>query len=150
MTHFGTEPYKLVRNNAPSTSIEAACQVNTTKLEKLVYESILKFGERGCIAHDVETMHADKAPESIHARFSTLFQKGLIEYTGEKRKGKYTRMQRVARAIVGGPISPVPKRTKNNTKTAHTDNALAWLLMSAHTDDEHVATAIRILRRASE
>jgi len=51
---FGTEPHKLVRKYDPATSIEAASKVDSTRLEKLVLETIESFGVRGCISDEVQ------------------------------------------------------------------------------------------------
>ena len=53
---FGTPAHKLVRKDDPITSHEAAQKVDTTKLEKMVYEAIASFGEQGCISDDILNM----------------------------------------------------------------------------------------------
>ena len=40
---FGTETYKLVRRESPPTSYEAADSIDSTKLEKLVFDTIRSF-----------------------------------------------------------------------------------------------------------
>ncbi len=40
---FGTHRKKLVRTNDPDTSHAAAASVNTTDLERMVYEAICKY-----------------------------------------------------------------------------------------------------------
>ena len=49
---FGTEAFKLVRREDPTTSHEAAQTVDTTKLERIVYEAIKGF-PNGCISDEV-------------------------------------------------------------------------------------------------
>jgi len=95
---FGTEPKFLVRATDPITSYEAAVTVNTTKTEELVYEAIAKY-PNGCISDDLEKDLPNIHSRSITPRFAPLIRKGFIEDTGEKRKGKSGRYQRVMKAI---------------------------------------------------
>ena len=109
---FGTEPYKLVRSNDPETSVEAACGIDTTDLERKVYEVVASFGRNGCIANDVEARLLSHASHTITPRFRPLLNKGLIEETGEKRVGIYGRNQRVVRVREGEPpaVKKAPER----------------------------------------
>lgn len=97
---FGTAFRKLVRRNAPETSIVAAALLNTSELEEMVYSTIKDFGHNGCIQDDVLRRHASYPYSSITARFRALIDKGLLEETGDKRPGNSGRMQRVLRAVV--------------------------------------------------
>ena len=94
---FGTEPFKLVRNQDPTTSHQAAQAVDTTKLETLVYEAIKGFPD-GCISDEILEMYPNYPYSSITARYKSLLDKGFIEVTGVKR-GKFGRNQRVMKAI---------------------------------------------------
>jgi hypothetical protein len=94
---FGTDPHKLVRLNDPSTSHEAAQAVDTTKLERIVYEAIQSFPE-GCISDEVLEALPNYRYSSITPRYKALLEKGLIEITGTK-EGRSGRNQRVMRAI---------------------------------------------------
>jgi len=93
---FGTAPFKLVRNQDPTTSHQAAQVVDTTKLESLVYEAIKSHPE-GCISDEILEMYPNYPYSSITARYRALLDKGFIEVTGVKR-GKFGRNQRVMRA----------------------------------------------------
>jgi len=93
---FGTEPFKLVRKEDPTTSHEAAQAVDTTKLERIVYEAIQSFPE-GCISDEVLEALPDHRYSSITPRYKALLQKGFIEITGTK-EGRSGRNQRVMRA----------------------------------------------------
>ena len=93
---FGTEPFKLVRKEDPTTSHQAAQAVDTTKLETMVYEAIKGFPE-GCISDDILGMFPNYPYSSITARYRALLDKGFIEVSGVKR-GKFGRNQRVMRA----------------------------------------------------
>ena len=92
---FGTEPFKLVRKEDPTTSHQAAQKVDTTKLESLVYEAIKGFPD-GCISDEILEMYPNYPYSSITARYKSLLDKGFIEVTGVRR-GKFGRNQRVMR-----------------------------------------------------
>ena len=94
---FGTEAFKLVRKEDPSTSHEAAKGVDTTKLERIVYEAIKGF-PNGCISDEVLEALPDHRYSSITPRYKALLQKGFIEITGTK-DGRSGKKQRVMRAI---------------------------------------------------
>jgi len=93
---FGTEPFKLVRNQDPTTSHQAAQAVDTTKLEKMVYEAIKNFPD-GCISDEILEKYPQYSYSSITARYRALLDKGLIEVSGVKR-GKFGRNQRIMKA----------------------------------------------------
>ena len=93
---FGTAPFKLVRNQDPTTSHQAAQAVDTTKLESLVYEAIKGFPD-GCISDEILEMYPNYPYSSITARYRALLDKGFIEVTGVKR-GRFGRNQRIMRA----------------------------------------------------
>jgi hypothetical protein len=95
---FGTPAHKLVRRDDPITSFEAALNVDTSKLEKMVYEAIASFGEEGCISDDVLNLFPFFPYSSITARYKKLHTAGLIEITGV-RKGRSGKNQRVMRAV---------------------------------------------------
>jgi len=92
---FGTEPKKLVRKDSIDTSIEAAYVVDTTFLEELVYRAIYSFGRSGCISDNILGMYNEYPYSSITARYRALLDKGYIVDTGERRKGKSGKNQRV-------------------------------------------------------
>jgi len=93
---FGTEPFKLVRNQDPTTSHQAAQAVDSTKLEQMVYEAIKSHPE-GCISDEILAMYPNYPYSSITARYRALLDKDLIEVSGVKR-GKFGRNQRVMKA----------------------------------------------------
>ena len=90
---FGTEPFKLVRKEDPTTSHQAAQAVDSTKLEQMVYEAI-KSHPDGCISDEILEMYPNYPYSSITARYRALLDKDLIEVTGVKR-GKFGRNQRI-------------------------------------------------------
>ena len=93
---FGTEPFKLVRNQDPTTSHQAAQGVDTKKLEQMVYEAIKSFQD-GCISDQILAMYPNYPYSSITARYRALLDKDLIEVSGVKR-GKFGRNQRIMKA----------------------------------------------------
>ena len=94
---FGTPAFKLARREDPTTSHQAAQAVDTTNLERMVYEAI-KSHPDGCISDDILGMFPNYPYSSITARYKSLLDKGFIEVTGVKR-GKFGRNQRIMRAI---------------------------------------------------
>jgi hypothetical protein len=92
---FGTAINRLVRKNDPETSFDAATKIDTTKMEKLVYEAICGFPD-GCISDDILAMFPQYPYSTITARYKALYEKGFIIIDGV-RKGKSGRNQRVMR-----------------------------------------------------
>jgi hypothetical protein len=84
----------LFRKNDPQTSFEAAEKVDTSRLEKLVYEAIKGFGEAGCISDQILEMFPSMPYSSITERYKALLDKGFIQINGT-RLGKSGRQQRV-------------------------------------------------------
>ena len=95
---FGTEPFKMVRKDDPDTSMDAAEKVDSTTLERQVYEVIAKHPD-GCIAEEVMSHFPNHGVQTISPRFAPLLRKGLIEDTGERRKATTGHSQRVLKAI---------------------------------------------------
>ena len=100
---FGTWVGKLYRKDAPETSVQAAHQTNTATLEELVYNILVEAGSKGMISDEVRDVCQKRynitSYSSVTARYKSLYDKGLIAYTGEKRKGKSGKQQRVMHAI---------------------------------------------------
>lgn len=88
----------LARHTDPSTSHEAAASFDPTYLESVVLEAIRKFPE-GATQDDILGALPDVSHSSITPRFRPLLRKGLIEETGDKRKGKSGSRQRVMKAV---------------------------------------------------
>lgn len=94
MSIFGTYWRKLVRNDSPITSIEAAEKVDSAHLEQRVYEAIAKHPD-GAIQDEILADMPGYPYSSVTARFSVLLNKGLVVDTGLTRPGKSGRQQRV-------------------------------------------------------
>jgi hypothetical protein len=97
---FGTAPKFLYRREGPDTSKEAAELVDSTFLERLVYETILSFGKIGCISDQIRERNPGYPYSSITARYSALLTKGYVIDTGERRRGKSGRNMRVMVAAI--------------------------------------------------
>lgn len=98
MDDFFKELWKIVRRDAPATSIEAAKSVvhKLPDMEQLVYDVICEF-EEGCIQDQVLALLPHYPYSSVTARFRGLLDKGYIIDTGETRPGKSGRQQRVVK-----------------------------------------------------
>ena len=98
---FDTPAYKLARRYDPSTSYEAAKSIDPSKMQKVVLECLRKTGP--AIYDEVlvwaRKMYGIQSSSSVSSRFNELQKKGLIELTGQKRKGRSGRQQREWRAI---------------------------------------------------
>ena len=90
----------LARTHDPKTSWEAADQVNTNRLEKIVLDCIKSYGNDGAIHDDVwnslSLAGGIRVREgSITPRYAQLEKKGLIYRDGTTRKGGMGRSQLV-------------------------------------------------------
>lgn len=86
------------RHTDPETSHEAADSIDTTELERIVYETIKMF-PNGCIGDDVVKMLPQFGSQTISPRYAPLIRKGWVIDTGEKRKARSGRSQRVMKAV---------------------------------------------------
>lgn len=86
------------RRTDPETSHEAADSIDTTELERIVYDTIKMF-PNGCIGDDVVKMLPQFGIQTISPRYAPLIRKGWVVDTGEKRKARSGRSQRVMKAI---------------------------------------------------
>ena len=91
------ETRALARHDSPDTSKAAASLVSLTKLEAMVLDAIASYGPPGCISDEIRRKYPTIPYSSITARFAALMDRGLIEDTGQRRKGGSSRMQRVVR-----------------------------------------------------
>jgi hypothetical protein len=86
-----------VRYTDPETSHEAAGSIDTTELERIVYETIKMF-PNGCISDEVLRMLPTFTHQTISPRYAPLIRKGWVIDTGERRKARSGRSQRVMKA----------------------------------------------------
>ena len=90
-----TEAYKLVRRDDPSTSHDAAQQMDATAMESIVADAIWGFRAEGAIADQVCDALPQHAYNSITPRFKPLKEKGIVIVDGTRRKAKSGRGQMV-------------------------------------------------------
>ena len=95
---FGSEPKFMARASDPITSMEAAESIDSTRLEQMVYEVVAQY-PNGCTSDEVMMHFPDHGVQTISPRFAPLIRKGFIEDTGEKRKARSGRSQRVMKII---------------------------------------------------
>ena len=89
-----TPAYKLARSGDPSTSHDAADQLDVNRMEKKVLQAINMFPD-GCISDDVLDRMSHIRYSTVTARYKQLKEKGLVIVDGTKRKGKSGRQQLV-------------------------------------------------------
>lgn len=94
---FGTDSHYLHQSNAIDTSVAAAKQVNTTKMERIALNIINIFGEAGCTGPQVDEIYSGKT--SLQPRFRALLDRGEIFDTGIRVEGETKRKLRVVAAI---------------------------------------------------
>ena len=75
------------RSTDPYTSHEAAESIDTTVLERLVYETIRMF-PNGCISDEVLRLLPTYTHQTISPRYAPLIRKGWVIDTGERRKAR--------------------------------------------------------------
>lgn len=92
---FETPAYKLVRREDPSTSHDAAEQLDVNAMERVVYRAIESFGDDGCISDDVLDLLAGYRYSTVTARYKQLKEKGLVIVDHRKRYAKSGRQQLV-------------------------------------------------------
>lgn len=99
---FHTPSNELHRSTDCETSREAAESIDTSRMEALVYDIVLASGNYGTTLDEVTQKmqkYGDFESSSISPRIAPLIRKGLLEKTGDKRKGKRGRNQQVVRAV---------------------------------------------------
>lgn len=86
------------RATDPSTSAEAAASFDPTDMEQVVLGAVMVF-PNGATQDDVVNLLEPYGYRygTITPRFRPLLNKGLLVETGEKRKGKSGRSQRVVK-----------------------------------------------------
>ena len=84
--NFGTEPRKIIRRHAPVTSIEAGKAVDTTGMERTIFELIQKQDQdRGLTAKEAARI-LNKELNQISGRFTGLKIKALIELVPDVKR----------------------------------------------------------------
>jgi hypothetical protein len=140
----------LARNTDPDTSHAAAAAVDARGLCEIIYRVISGYPD-GCIADDVEAALPHILSHSLTPRYRQMIDAGMIEVTGEKRKGDSGHYQQVRR-VLPPPFQPPVKQSLATRKELV--NALEemvntfsmYRIMSAQ-EMETIDAANKILRR---
>jgi hypothetical protein len=97
----GQYEFSLFKNNDIAETSLLAYDVilpNLARIQQEVLEVIKSFGQQGCISDEVRGVMDTSNYGTVTGRFSELFRKGFIEYSGT-RKGQSGRYQRVMVAL---------------------------------------------------
>jgi hypothetical protein len=105
-----TDPKLMARATDPDTSHEAAQRVNATALETLVLDIIRSYPE-GCTSDEILWILPDHRIDSVSPRYAALLRKGYIIDTGERRKARSGRSQRVMKAVAPEDVKPLNRLT---------------------------------------
>jgi len=103
----------LARDTDPATSHAAAESVDALGLCLKVYGVMAEWGSNGCIADDVGEALPDILSHSLTPRYKQMVEMGMIEVTGEQRKGHSGRYQQVRRTL---PPPFIPQSKKLSTR----------------------------------
>lgn len=93
----------------PETSKLAADLVDASKLMRIIYHEMTKFGDNGCIGDELFDALPDMDKWTIAPRFIQMINRGYIEKTGEKRRGHHNNRPQEVRRILHPPFKPKPK-----------------------------------------
>ena len=94
----------FARNTDPDTSHAAAESVDALGLCEIIYKVMARYPD-GCIADDVEAALPHILSHSLTPRYRQMVDAGMIEITGEKRKGNSGHYQQVRR-VLPPPFQP--------------------------------------------
>ena len=92
---FDTPAFKLVRRDDPDTSHDAAESLPVSDMERIVADTIARFGAAGAISDQIVDALPHLRYSTITARYKQLKEKGLVKVDDRKRKGKSGRNQLV-------------------------------------------------------
>lgn len=105
----------LARNTDPDTSHAAAKSTNAGKLMGEIYAVMKWYGLDGCIADDVQASLPDVLSHSLTPRYRQMIERGMIELTGETRRGNSGRQQQLRRVLPRPWVRVVNERRINTT-----------------------------------
>ena len=100
----------FARNTDPDTSHAAAEAVDALGLCEIIYKVMARYPD-GCISDDVENALPHIISHSLTPRYRQMVDAGMIEITGEKRKGNSGHYQQVRR-VLPPPFQPPVKRSR--------------------------------------
>ena len=93
--NFDLPVHRVVRKDAPITSLIGANSVDMAKTTEEVYTAIESFGERGCISDEVRKVLSHRAYGTVTSKYSWLKDQGYIKVDMRVRKGKTGRPQHI-------------------------------------------------------
>jgi hypothetical protein len=138
----------LARDTDPDTSHAAA--VDAQGLCEIIYKVIAGYKD-GCISDDVEAALPHILSHSLTPRYRQMIDAGMLEVTGEKRKGDSGHHQQVRR-VLPPPFQPPAKRSLATRKELvnvleEMVNVFAMYRIMSVQEMETIDAANKILRR---
>ena len=103
----------LARHTDPETSHEAAEEMDASNLIESIYRVMAEYGDEGCISDDVDDDLPGVLHQSLTPRFRQMLDRGMIEYTGEKRRSLKSNRLQLVRRVLSPPFIPPLKRVVN-------------------------------------
>ncbi len=92
---FDTPAYKLVRRDDPDTSHDAAESLPVSDMERIVADTIARFGATGAISDQIVDALPHLRYSTITARYKQLKEKGIICVDDRKQKAESGRQQHI-------------------------------------------------------
>jgi predicted transcriptional regulator len=92
---FDTPAFKLVRRDDPDTSHDAAESLPVNDMERIVADTIAKFGATGAISDQIVDALPHLRYSTITARYKQLKEKGIICVDDRKQKAESGRQQHI-------------------------------------------------------
>ena len=92
---FDTPAYKLVRRDDPETSHAAAESLPVSDMERIVADTIARFGATGAISDQIVDALPHLRYSTITARYKQLKEKGIICVDDRKQKAESGRQQHI-------------------------------------------------------
>jgi DNA-binding MarR family transcriptional regulator len=108
------QPRKIRRSNTPETSVDALKSLDVSNLEGCVLRALIALGNRGGTSEEIADQLGMNL-QTITPRLKPLENKGLVERTGEKRKGSSNRARVVFR-LAKHVLEPERARPNQNGK----------------------------------
>jgi hypothetical protein len=84
---FTTPRHHLAHASGPVTEREALAKVDTETDERAVFWLICRAGDRGVTAKEAMRALGKSGLNAISGRFTSLQQKHMIQWSGDKREG---------------------------------------------------------------
>ena len=92
---FDTPAFKLVRRDDPDTSHDAAESLPVNDMERIVADTIARFGAAGAISDQIVDALPHLRYSTITARYKQLKEKGIICVDDRKLKAESVTQQHI-------------------------------------------------------